>query len=373
MIIFWGCFHSIMFLILVVIRMLTEIASAWKEIRNSEKHAKDRKEHYIGEMIMMMIIILVVVIIFLFIVLDIIMKNQTMAVWFCAVSGTAYVYLAVKQTIKMIFIPEKRVFSFSDIKDFTYTYMVWWIMVLAVISIELGDSTLDKLTLTYGELVKIGIFFFWYYLNILYALGSLYIFLYYLWKIWEKLAKVFIFKDKKIKDIVNRICDSWKQGEKYVELRSYRLWKEGNKNSVVYKVFMTIPLLIFDICKIIHSLAKTFIKVTVIWVVALIFDPIRLLYKYVKNIWNRYKNNEWMYLFAQISGLSSFVIVFLIIQYGEYEETTKKIYEFVGTVILIPYFISKIASVNKSLKEDRFEVNSEREKGHCIPENYKER
>ncbi len=105
---FWVYFHSIMFLVLIVICVFTEIASAGKEIRNNEKHSNDKKEHSIGETIMMIIIMLAVVFPILFFVLNFFIKNQTFAVWFWGVYGIVYVYIAVKQTIKMIFIPEKE-------------------------------------------------------------------------------------------------------------------------------------------------------------------------------------------------------------------------------------------------------------------------
>lgn len=369
MVIFWLCFHSIMFLILAVICMFTEIASAGNEISNNEKYAKENKEYYIGETIMMMIIILVVVITLLFFVIGIVMKNQTAAVWLCGVFGTVYVYLAAKQTIKMIFISEKRVFSFSDIKDFIYTYMFWWLMVLAVSAIELRDSKLDILTSTYGEVIKVGIFLLWYYFNILYALGGAYIFLYYFWKTIKNVTSKFHVRDGEIRNGVNRLCGWGQQKEKYNGLRSYRLWKENNEKGILYKIFITIPLLMFDISRILYLFVKCFVRMTFMYVIVLIFDPIRILYKYAKNLWNRHKNNEWMYLFAQMAGLFSYVIVFFIVQWGEYEETTKEVYEFAGTIILIPYFLGKIVNVNKNMKESEVEINEEREQERAIPEN----
>ena len=76
-------------------------------------------------------------------------------------------------------------------------------------------------------------------------------------------------------------------------------------------------------------LAKIFIRMTFAVAIVSIFEPIKGLYKYIRKLWNGHKNNEWMYVIAQIAGLCSYVIVFLIIQYGEYEEVTKKVYEFV--------------------------------------------
>lgn len=105
---------------------------------------------------------------------------------------------------------------------------------------------------------------------------------------------------------------------------------------------------------------------TFVFAVALIFDPIRVLYRCAKNLWERYKNNEWMYLFAQIAGLFSYVIVFLIIQYGEYEEVTKNVYELAGTIVLIPYFISKIVNVNKNSKDDETKGKLYNENGESV-------
>lgn len=369
MIIFWVYFHSIMFFVLAIIWAFSDIARDVKEIRNNEKRSNDKKEHSIGESIMMIIIMLALVFSILFFIFNIIVKNQTVAIWVCRVFGAVYVYIAVKQTIKMIFISEKRAFSFSDIKDFMYTYMVWWFMVLAVGTIELGDGKLDTLTSTYGELIKVGMFLFWCYFNILYALGGLYILLYYLWKAGKNVATKYNVRNGKIKNIVNRLCDLRQRQERYNGLRSFRLWEENNGKGVVYKICATFQLLMFDMGRVIYLFAKGFVGMMFMYVVVLIFDPIRVLYKGAKKMWNRYKNNEWMYLLAQISGLWSYVIVFLIIQYDEYEEVTKKIYEFVGTIVLIPYFFSKIVNVNKDLKEDETEENIEGEKEHVIPEN----
>lgn len=51
--------------------------------------------------------------------------------------------------------------------------------------------------------------------------------------------------------------------------------------------------------------------------------------------------------------LCSCVIVFLMTQYGEYEEVTRKVYEFFGIVILLPYFINKTVNLNKNFKVEK--------------------
>lgn len=363
--IFWAFFHSIMFIILAAICMFSEIANAGKEILDNERYSNDKKEYYFGERIMMMSIIFAVIFTFLFFVLYIAVKNQTVAIWFCGVAGIAYAYIGGKQIIKMIFIPLKKAFSSSDISDFLNTYMVWWLIVLAVTSVEIEGSIFEKIMPTYWEVIKVGMFFIWYYFNILFVLGGLYILLYYLWKAVKRVATKFDFKGRKIKNIANRICDLWKREEKYAGLKSFRLWREGNRKGVVYKIFMTIPLLIFDICGVVCLFAKYCVRMTLSNAIKIIFELIRVLYKYAKNLWNRHENNEWIYLFAQIAGPFSYVIVFLIIQYGEYEEVTKRIYEFIGTIILIPFFLRKIENVNKNLKDNEAKVNVEGEKGEA--------
>ena len=57
-------------------------------------------------------------------------------------------------------------------------------------------------------------------------------------------------------------------------------------------------------------------------------------------------------MIAQIAGIVSCFIVVLPILYGGYEERTKSVYEFVGTIVLVPYFLGKIKGVGKSSEED---------------------
>lgn len=360
--IFWAFFHSIMFIILATICMFTEIANAGKEIRNIKKHSNDKKDYYVGETVMMIIIILAVAITFPLFVLYIAAKNQAVAVGFWGAAGIAYAYIGGTQIIKMIFIPSKRAFSSSDINGFINTYMGWFLIVLAVTSVDIGGVILEKIAPAYREVVEVGMLFVWNYFNVLFVLGGVYILLYYLWNGVKNVATKLNFGGVKIYSIANRICNLWKWKEKYAGLKSFRLWRVDNGKSVVYKISMTIPLLIIDICKIIYLFAKYCVKIMLVNAIKLFFDPTRLLYKFAKNLWNRHENNEWIYIFAQIAGPISYMIVFLIIQYGEYEEVTKRIYEFIGPIILIPYFLRKIENVNKNLKDNEVKVNIEGEK-----------
>lgn len=365
---FWGYFHSFMMLILFAIWVITEIEESGKEIGESLKNSESKSKRSIGETIMLLLIVFAIVFSAIWLILNVVLKNSTIATWFVGIYVVFYVYIAFKQIIKMIFVPENRAFSVSDIKDFVYTYMVWWLMVIAVNSSQPVVDILTEIVSTNKDIVKVGMLFLWFYFNVLFAMGGMYILLYYLWIIGNSLVKRFRFIGGKIKKFIDKICNSWQQGEKYTGLRSFNLWQK-NKKGIIYKIFMTIPLLLFDIWCVVYLLAKIFIKMTFAVAIVSIFDPIRGLYKYIRKLWNRHKNNEWMYVIAQIAGLCSYVIVFLIIQYGEYEEVTKKVYEFVGTIILIPYFLGKIVSVKKNLKENEIEICNEEEKKHVIPKN----
>lgn len=242
----------------------------------------------------------------------------------------------------MIFIPVKRAFSSSDIDDFMYTYIGWWLIVLVESFIGIESSILDKIPPTYREVVMVGMHFAWYYFNILFAFGSVYILLVYLYKAVKSVMVKFNFRWERIETLVNHIFDLCQRGEKYGGMRSFRLWKENNKKSVVCKIFMTIPLLLFDIVSLTYLLAKYSVQMMALNFTKLIYDSIRTVFGSVKILWNRYENNEWIYLLAQVAGLTSYGIVFFIIQYNAYEEATKTVYEVVGTIALIPYFIRRM-------------------------------
>lgn len=356
--IFWIVVHMVMFYALALICMFTEVKDARKEISKNEKQSESKKEYYKGEKIMLAIIISAIVICLVFFVSYVTKRNLTVTIWLCGVLGIAYVYIAVRQIVKMLFIPEKRSFSNSDISNFTATYLGWWIIVLVVGSIEAEGIILEKVMPVYGQEVRVWIMFLWYFLNIMFISGGVYIVLCSLLDFLKRVVSKFDFIVEKIKTIVYEANKMWQRGEKYDGLKSYRLWKEHNNRRVIYKIFMTMPLLLFDTCNITCVFAKYFVRTLLLSTIKLIFDPVSLLYKCVKDLWNRYENNEWMHLLTQIAGVVSYLYVFLIIQHGEYEEVTKNVYEFFGTIFLLQYFTGKIVNMNK--KMEKMKVNRER-------------
>lgn len=264
--------------------------------------------------------------------------------------GIAYMYIAVKQIVKMLCVPEKRSFTNSDIRNFTTTYSGWWLIVFVKSVIKTEDGVIEQILPVYGQEVKVWIMFLWYFLNIMFVSGGVYMVLCSLLEFLKKAVCKFDFSVEKIRTIVYRKYEMWQRGEKHDGLKSYRLWKEHSNRKVVYKIIMTMPLLLFDTCNITCMFVKYYVWTLVLLVIRLIRDPISLLYKGVKNLWNRHENNEWMHLLAQIAGVVSYLYVFLIIQYGKYEEVTKNIYEFFGTIFLLHYFTGKIANMNKKVE-----------------------
>lgn len=359
--VFWAYFHSVMSIMLFFIWTITQIVRSGKDFTKSLKKSENKSKTSVGETIVYAFILCVVLLEILWWLLTVVLKNPIVATWFIGIFGIIYVYIAIKQMIKIIFIPENRAFSDSDIEGFVYTYMVWCLMVNTVNLSQPVVDMLTKMLSRHSDIVKVGMVFLWFYFNLLFALGGMYILLYYLWVIGNRLVPRFSFIGEKIKKIIDRIREAWHQGEKYTGLRIFALWRE-NKKRIIFKIFMTIPFLLFDILVVMYLLVKIFIKMIFTVSILSIFEPIRMLYTYIKKLWNRHKNNEWMYVLAQIAGLCSYIIVFLIIQYGEYEEATKNVYEFAGTIILIPYFLGKIMSLKNKFKEEEVEISGEEEK-----------
>lgn len=63
-------------------------------------------------------------------------------------------------------------------------------------SIEMENRILGKISPTYREIVMVGMYFAWYYCNILFALGSVYILLVYLYKAVKSVMVKFNFIEK---------------------------------------------------------------------------------------------------------------------------------------------------------------------------------
>lgn len=349
--IFWLNIHTIIFLLLVIGKFIEEVGQGGKEIYEQLKLADNSKKRSLAESIMMIIIMLGVVVATIALISWGIRRNQIVTAWMVGIIGIIYVYIAIKQIIKMIFIPDNRAFSDSDIAAFTITYIIWWIMLVGLNSLKIEGDIFGRTSSNLVDVVNVVGFFLWYYFNILFVLSGTYIILYYVWKFVIKQTeqfKLIIEMDKFIEAVYN-----WRQqGEKFAGLRSYNLWKDGRKNNIIYSVFMTIPLLICDICQITLILMKVTIKAMIATFIIAICNPVRSVYKCIKQLWNKHNNNEWLYIFAQIAGLCSYAITFITVQYGDYEEATKNIYEFIGTIILIPYFLAKIVGVRKALKEN---------------------
>lgn len=366
--VFWFNFHSVMFMLLMIMSFFSQVVKEGKDIGNNLKKADESEQRSIGEAILIMGIVLFVALAFLKLILYIVTKNPTASVWFVGIYMIVYAYIAIKQMIKMLFIPENRAFSIVDIKSFICAYMVWYIMMAAMNSSQPVVDILNEISSNPNDMVKVVMLLFGYYFNLLFSLGGTYILLYYLWKLGKRLEYRFHSIIEKIKSLIDKVCVLFKHGDKVEELKCFRLWKENNGKGIIYKILLTTPLLVFDIFKVTCKFIKILVKTIFIVVITSILDPIKASYKYIRKLWNRHENNEWMYVLAQLAGLCSYVIVFLIIQYGEYQEVTKNVYEFAGTIILIPYFLGKIIGLKQNIKEINNKVSGEK-KENVVPEN----
>ena len=349
--VFWLYFHSIMCVIMAVVWMFTEIVDSGKEAVVDFKN-KDKRLN--GESFMLAGILGIIVFVLYKLLEHSLMEKTIISKGFVLAYFLILCYIATRQFIKMIFVHEKRPFSISDIRSFAFTYLFWWIIISILRFPQTEVNLLDKITLDYGEIIKVGLLWLCNYFNILLALGGTYILLYYLSGIYSG-----------IRNVLKKICGCIKKTEskhklkifawnkmlpQFSGVKSYRIWKE-NKKRIIHKIMLTIPLFLLDVWNIFLFLVVVLFRALVNEIIDAILEPIRGLYKLVKEVWNRYENTEWMYVFAQIAGLCSYFIVFVSVLYDGYDDKVKSLYEFVGTVILIPYFLDKI---NKH-KEKRIE------------------
>lgn len=348
----WVNFHLVMILILGIISSFSEISSD-KKANNIEKDLNNKEKNSISETIAVISILIIVAGIFCCFIMYFFIKRQIIIMGIGGIFGIVYVYFAIKQMVQMIFIPENREFSISDIKNFVYVYVVWWLMMAALVISPSKVNIFEEEFSNYQEIVKIVILLFQYYFNIFFALGGVYILLFYLREFIRKPAAKF---RPILKIIRYTIVTLGEPNIKYKKLKCFKLWERNYRKNVMYKILMTIPFMILDILQVAYLFIENAIKLVVVFAIVGIWDLVNVLCKSVRKLWNRHKNNEWLYIFAQMAGVCSYIIVFIAIQYGEYIEATKNIYEFAGTIILIPYFLGKIASLKKTLKENEFQI-----------------
>ena len=225
-------------------------------------------------------------------------------------------------------------------------YMFWWVLVLIVSESQQTNDLAVRLPLDVDSLCVLKLLL-WYYFNLQFALGGIYISMYYVITFARIIVKKHVSGYEKIKSIREKIVYLFKRQNFNSKLKSISLWQNRQKK-IIYKLFMTVPCIAVDICLTTIALVLDFIKNTIMMIILPFADIIRILCKYAPQIWNKYENNEWMYMFAQIAGLGSYIIVLIIVQYGDYKEATKTVYEVIGTIIWIPYFVNRIMKINKA-------------------------
>ena len=349
----WFLLHSIMLFALLPVWVITEVVNSGKEIGDSFKNPQNKTKRSISENIVMIIILIAMMLIACWFAWKLLMRNSILSACFVLLYGFVYAYIAVRQMIKIIFCPEKRDFSECDIRNYMLTYMFWWLMLAIMRSPESSINLLNGIPADCKAIVEVILLLLYYYFNILFSLGWIYLLSYYVLKLINALEEKKRLGKAKRGRSLDEIRDMWLKDDKLNGLKSFELWKKHRK-CVVYKLLMTVPFFIFDMLNVPWIFLKIVIKTLLIEALKAILSPIGAVCKLVRELWNRYKNNEWMYVFAQIAGLCSYFIVFVIVLYGGFDDKVKRLYEFVGTVILIPYFLDKL-NQRKEKNEEKAE------------------
>ena len=347
-----ACGYALAFILipLLVVWMFTQFEKEESNI-NTEKEQAEIKPLKVNSETFILVIIMVLGISFIFIIVShLFLKRLVLSVVFIAIYIVICAYMIIKNIVTIVFIPRKREFSKSDITDFLVTYT--FVLYVGVVVLKLKDNLLLKIPSICRNMVIVVMLYIAFYFIILFAVGGIYIILYLKRKRISKLKnKVY---GKKMKEFNDKVYSWYQKGEKYSGLRCYRAWKEM-KEWCPFRIVLTIILLFFvDTIVVMYTFMKSFLRVIVGKIILSIFEILKILDRLVRNMWNKYQNMEFMYMIAQMAGLLSYCIVFVFVQfkYGKDDESLKNIYEFIGTIILIPYFWSKIMSVRKKNKEE---------------------
>lgn len=276
-------------------------------------------------------------------------NNTKFAKVFFGLYIVIWLYIALKQTVKLIFVPENNGFLLSDIKNFLFMYMFWWLLELMISTDHEVRESIYAYLINY-EMVHLITVLLWCYFNILFALGGFYIFLYYL---ISGVKKIFLKWVPSYKIIVEKIhiihsppfcLDDYSDG---CGLKIVELWTSNRYNKGFSRILLTFPYALKDILLLCLQFCMSSLKIALKMVLLPVADILRIICKHSPQIWNKHENNGWMYLFAQIAGLISYFIVLIAIQYGSYSEAARRIYEVTGTIIWIPYFVNRIGRISK--------------------------
>lgn len=351
-----ACGYSLAFILipLLVVWMFTQFKKEESNI-NTEKELAEIKPLKVNSETFILVIIMVGGISFIFIIVPhLFLKKLVLSVVFIAIYIVICAYMIIKNIVTIVFIPRKREFSNSDITDFLVTYTL--VLYVGVVVLKLKDNLLLKIPSICRNMVIVVMLYIAFYFIILFAVGGIYIILYFFHKRKRRLKNK-VYGSKNMKEFNDKVYSWYQKGEKYSGLRCYRAWKEMKEmkgRCPVRKVLTIILLFFVDTIVVMYTFMKSFLRVIVGKIILSIFEILKILNRLVRNMWNKYENMEFMYMIAQIAGLLSYCIVFVCVQfkYGKDDESLKNIYEFIGTIILIPYFWSKIMSVRKINKEE---------------------
>lgn len=346
--VFWLYIHLSLSWIILSIWLIEQIVNDGIALSKSKKESQNKSRYCRGEIIMLSVIVAFIIATIYWLIGKILYKYVAASLVLVGVCVAIYTYMAIKQIFKIVFVSEKREFSSFDIGSFALSYIFWWFLLIIMSAAQPIVELINGLPAQYGDSVKALMAFLYYYFNIAFFLGGIYILLYYLRKVACYFEHKWSFTGKKIRGYIERLCGWWKKENKFSGLKSYRVW-EKKEGPLWYRIFMTIPCLAFDICSTALAFIKMFTKAIIEGAIKGLVNTLRWLYRLMKRWWGKYENNEWMYVLAQTAGILSYFIVFVIIQYGDYEEVARNVYEFIGTIIIIPYFLTRITSAKENI------------------------
>lgn len=356
---YFTIYHSVAVALLVIIIMFNKIGG---DIANSKKNLEpqDRNKSPVSEIVLIVLIFIIAIIPMTYGLIWLLLSYNLLIYIVAYISMAVFLYLGIKELIILIFCPRKGPLKDKYINDFIFIYVIF---TLSFVWTGAAKVILDKINRYEGsavDFVSIGIFFVWYFLNIIFILCGIYVFLFYLSKIEEKLSDYLKQRKNESSKKFTKIYSFFiAQDIGKVRIMCVELLN-SSKNPWV-KIILMIPMMLCDILSIWLLLIVLFIKGIGAMLIVLIIGPLRDVYNIIKKIWNRHDNSAWMYLLCQIAGLISFVIVYSIIIQSDYDDLVLNTYQFIGSIILIPYFLSKIISIGKNPHEKKNDASNSSE------------
>lgn len=165
-------YHIGMVVLLTIIGVLTEIIPGNRKDTNEEQ-IKETKENKVSiEMILIFAILFAAIMAVVIIAIVALAKENVIVIWFSRIASIVYLYWAIKQILKMIFVLEDRAFSKSDIRDFVVSYFIGVMLMLLLRETIMKIIESGMYEEPCNDIVRVVVMFIWLYFNVLFVLGG---------------------------------------------------------------------------------------------------------------------------------------------------------------------------------------------------------